>query len=400
MVKKSGLYLFNSLRQKKEKFNPPENTVSVYVCGVTPYDITHLGHAFTYVSFDVIVRYLAFIGFHVVYVQNVTDIDDDILKKAKAENKDWRVLAERNFSDYLKDADFLNLRQPDYYPKATDHIGEIIDFNNILLTKNYAYEKNGNLYFDIKKFSGYGKLSRLSKVKMLPVSRERGNNPDDPDKKNPLDFVLWQKKVPGEPYWESPWGPGRPGWHIECSTMSMKYLGQTLDIHGGGGDLIFPHHESEIAQSEAATGISFARFFIHTAMLYYQGKKMSKSLGNMVFIRNLKNYSNNTIRLLLLSNHYRQEWQYSEDMLNKARKLNGLFRKVWLVQSGRNGEFSFNNYRQKFFEALNDDMNTPQALGILENLSKNLINNRNKRLSSAKAFLNQAFNILGLIVEY
>jgi len=180
----------------------------------------------------------------------------------------------------------------------------------------------------------------------------------------------------------------------------MKYLGQTLDIHGGGGDLIFPHHESEIAQSEAATGISFARFFIHTAMLYYQGKKMSKSLGNMVFIRNLKNYSKNTIRLLLLSNHYRQEWQYSEDMLNKARKLNGLFRKVWLVQSGRNGEFSFNNYRQKFFEALNDDMNTPQALGILENLSKNLINNRNKRLSSAKAFLNQAFNILGLIVEY
>lgn len=396
----ANLRIYNSLTKKKEKF-VSSGKVGIYVCGVTPYDITHLGHAFTYVSFDLVVRYLEYLGNKVVYIQNVTDIDDDLLKRATRDKKNWRDLAQTNFAKFLEDMHWLNIRQPDFYPRASDHIPEIIEITKTLLEKGFAYEKNGNVYFSIAKFPAYGKLSRLSPEAMLPISRERGNNPDDPDKKNPLDFVLWQKQKEGEPFFPSPWGPGRPGWHIECSAMSGKYLGRTLDIHGGGGDLIYPHNESEIAQSESATGKEFARIFMHTAMLFYKGKKMSKSLGNMVFVKDLKQkYSANAVRLLLLSHHYRREWEYFEKEFEKINSLLSLFKKVWLKQSGSQNEISVQSYTQDFFFALNDDFNTPKAIRTLINLSNEIINNKNKKIVKAKYFLQTAFNILGLRIEY
>lgn len=396
----TNLRIYNSLTKKKEKF-VSSGKVSIYVCGVTPYDITHLGHAFTYVSFDVVIRYLEYLGNKVVYIQNVTDIDDDLLKRAIRDKKNWRDLAQENFGKYLEDMQWLNIRQPDFYPRASDQIPEIIEFAKTLLSKGFAYEKNGNVYFSIAKFPAYGKLSRLSPEAMLPISRERGSDPDDPDKKNPLDFVLWQKQKEGEPAFFSPWGPGRPGWHIECSAMSGKYLGRTLDIHGGGGDLIYPHHESEIAQTESLTGNKFARFFMHTAMLCYQGEKMSKSLGNMVFIRDLKEkYSANSVRLLLLNHHYRTKWEFFEKEFAQINSQLSLFKKVWLQQSGLQEELSVQTFSREFFTGLNDDFDTPRSIRTLVNLSNEIIKSKNKKIAKAKYFLQTAFNILGLRIEY
>lgn len=401
MDEKPDLIIYNSLSHKKELFAPAYKTVGIYVCGITPYDITHLGHAATYVFFDVVVRYLEYLGFKVKYVQNITDVDDDLLKKSRELKINYLTLADKNFQLFHSDLNWLNIRLPNYFPKATNHIKEIIDLNVILKKKGFAYEADSNLYFDISKYPKYGKLSGLSGKEMLPVSRERGSNPDDPNKKNPLDFVLWQKSKVGEPFWHSPWGKGRPGWHIECSAMSMKYIGKTIDIHGGGSDLIYPHHESEIAQSESVTGKPFARFFMHTSMLYYKGHKMSKSLGNMVFVKDLREkYSANVIRLLLLSNHYHKEWEFSFSLLEKIHKLNRLFQKVWITQSGQGSELDFSKEKLDIFNSLNDDFNTPLSLTVLKELSEKIIKAKNKNISSAKAFLNTCFNILGLSVEY
>ena len=395
----ANLTIFNSISEKKEVFSSRKK-ISIYVCGVTPYDITHLGHAFTYVSFDMIIRYLRYLNYEVKYVQNVTDIDDDILKKAKETGIEWRLLGEKNFSLFLDDLQWLNIRQPDFFPRASDHIPEIISLIRTLLKKGFAYEKNRTVYFDVSKDHEYGKLSKINPEQMLPLLKERGGDPSDPNKKNPLDFVLWQKQQPGEPFWESPWGRGRPGWHIECSAMSMKYLGVPIDIHGGGGDLIYPHHESELAQSEKASGQLFVNFWLHTAMLYYQEAKMSKSLGNMVFVADLrKKYSANTVRLLLLSHHYRQEWEYSEPEIARAEKLNDLFKRIWLVQSGTGNEIEISSFRNDFFTALNNDFNSQQALQVLEHMV-NISLKTDKNITPAKAFLNLAFNILGLRVEY
>ena len=395
----ANLTIFNSLSEKKEVFSSRKK-ISIYVCGVTPYDITHLGHAFTYVSFDMIIRYLRYLNYEVKYVQNVTDIDDDILKKAKETGIEWRLLGEKNFSLFLDDLQWLNIRQPDFFPRASDHIPEIISLIRTLLKKGFAYEKNRTVYFDVSKDHEYGKLSKINPEEMLTLLMERGGDPADPNKKNPLDFVLWQKQQPGEPFWESPWGRGRPGWHIECSAMSMKYLGVPIDIHGGGGDLIYPHHESELAQSEKASGQLFVNFWLHTAMLYYQEAKMSKSLGNMVFVADLrKKYSANTVRLLLLSHHYRQEWEYSEPEIARAEKLNDLFKRIWLVQSGTGNEIEISSFRNDFFTALNNDFNSQQALQVLEHMV-NISLKTDKNITPAKAFLNLAFNILGLRVEY
>jgi len=395
----ADLTVFNSLSGKKEVFSSRKK-ISVYVCGVTPYDTTHLGHAFTYISFDMIIRYLSYLNYEVKYIQNVTDIDDDILKKAKETDKDWRILGEENFACFLDDLQWLNIRQPDFFPRASDHIPEIISLTESLLAKGFAYDKNGTVYFDVSKDREYGKLSKINPEEMLTLLMERGGDPSDPNKKNPLDFVLWQKQKEGEPAWESPWGKGRPGWHMECSAMSMKYLGMPVDIHGGGRDLIYPHHESEIAQSEKATAKTFVNFWLHTAMLYYQGEKMSKSLGNMVFISDLrKRHAANPVRLMLLSHHYRQEWQYSENEITRAEKLNDLFKKVWLVQSGIGKEIEILSFRNDFFAALNNDFNSQQALQVLEQLA-NISLKTYKNITPAKAFLNLAFNILGLRVEY
>lgn len=315
--------LFNSYSQQIENFQPLNSEeVKMYVCGITPYDTTHLGHAFVYVQFDVLKRYLEFKGYKVTYTQNVTDIDDDILKRAKRDNRDWIELGDSWTAKFLKDLTDLNVQMPDHYIKATSAMNEIVEMVSGLVDKGFAYEKNGNVYFEVSRFSEYGKLSKYSEQKMLELLKERGGNPEDPNKKAPLDFILWQKSADGEPFWDSPFSKGRPGWHIECSAMIKKTLGDQIDIHGGGFDLIYPHHESEIAQSESFTGLSpFVKYWMHIAMVSYQGEKMSKSLGNLVLISDLlKKYSANAIRLMLLQNHYREPWEYKDEDIIAAQK--------------------------------------------------------------------------------
>lgn len=228
------MQLYNVLTGEKETFTPRNNGVSVYVCGITPYDTTHLGHAFTYTSFDVLIRYLEYLGHQVTYVQNVTDIDDDILRKAREVGEDWREVGNRWTAHFIRDMKALNVRPPQHFPRATEAIDEMLAIIQTLLDGGYAYENGGNVYFHVDSWQAFGQLSKLPRGEMLPVANERGNHPDDPHKRDPLDFVLWQAQAPGEPAWDSPWGPGRPGWHIECSTMATDYLGETVDIHGGG----------------------------------------------------------------------------------------------------------------------------------------------------------------------
>ncbi len=291
--------LYNSSSNKKEEFIPAKpGSVSLYVCGVTPYDTTHLGHAFTYLSFDVLIRYLKSKGFKVNYVQNVTDIDDDVLRKAKEQKMDWKELGDFWTKRYLSDMKSINALYPTHYVKATSAIPRIIKIVSKLVKDGFAYKNGANVYFDVKKFSGYGNLSHFSESQMRLLLSERGGDINDHKKKNPLDFIVWQGWKEGEPFWDSPWGKGRPGWHIECSAMINEFLGDQIDIHGGGRDLIFPHHESEIAQSESFTGKRpFSRFFMHTAMVMHSGEKMSKSLGNLVLISQLlKSHSPNAIR--------------------------------------------------------------------------------------------------------
>src|SRR5258708_1303704 len=312
---------FNTLSQKKEQFKPlNKHQVLMYVCGITPYDTTHLGHAFTYVFFDVVRRYLEYKGFEVNYTQNVTDIDDDILRKAKEEGKDWQELGRVWTKRYLADMKKLNVLQPTNFVKATDSIPQMIEIIQTLLDKGFAYKSGGNIYFEVPKFPKYGQLSKLSRAQMIKLSKERGADPNDPNKKDPLDFILWQSSKPGEPSWFALFGKGKPGWHIECSAMIYQYLGAQIDIHGGGADLIYPHHESEIAQSESYTGKSpFVQTWMHIAMLKYQGEKMSKSLGNLVLVKDLlQKYSPNALRWLLLSHHYRQEWEFKLKELDRA----------------------------------------------------------------------------------
>lgn len=371
--------LFNTLGQQVENFAPrPGHPVTIYVCGITPYDTTHLGHAFLYTSFDVLIRHLEGKGWPVRYVQNVTDIDDDILRKSRETGDDWIALGNRWTRRFIEDLSNLNIRPPDVYARATEEINTIIRINTSLVEQGYAYERGGNVYFRVSRDPDYGKLSGLSHAEMLPISAERGANPDDPNKENPLDFILWQAQAPGEPAWDSPWGAGRPGWHIECSAMSLHHLGEPIDIHGGGGDLIFPHHESEIAQSEHYTGHEpFARVWMHAGMLRYQGEKMSKSLGNMVFARDLlEEVSADAIRLTLLSHHYREEWEYTDAELRRAVALadrlrqashdggHSAWRSLSTVHSAATAD-----YVTQFNAALDNDLDTPTAIQVLDALA-------------------------------
>jgi L-cysteine:1D-myo-inositol 2-amino-2-deoxy-alpha-D-glucopyranoside ligase len=365
------LRLCNSLTGKKEKFVPlVGNKVKIYVCGITPYDTTHLGHAFTYVFFDVLYRYLKFKGFKVNYTQNVTDIDDDILKKANEEKKDWKELGNFWTKKYLNDMKQLNVLPPTHFVKATGSIAKIVEIVKLLIDKKLAYQRDGNVYFDIGKFKNYGKLSRFNQSQMILLSKERGADPNDPNKKNPLDFLLWQRSKPGEPFWKTPWGNGRPGWHIECSAMINRFLGDQIDIHGGGRDLIFPHHESEIAQSEGFTDKKpFVKYWMHTSMVLYQGEKMSKSLGNLVMVSDLlKKYKTNEIRWYLLSHYYKKPWEFDEEELVQAR--NHLQNIKRAVKKTGNKEKINEFYIKKFTGILDNDMCTPEALDLIVHLAK------------------------------
>jgi len=374
--------LFNTLTQSLEEFAPlkDDNTVRIYVCGITPYDTTHLGHAFTYVSFDTLIRYLEFRGYKVKYVQNVTDIDDDVLRKAREVGIPWDELGRRETERYLRDMDALNVRRPDVYPHATQETSAMIEIIQTLLARGYAYENGGNVYFSVHRDPEFGILARAIGLNdysaMLTIANERGNYPDDPHKKDPLDFVLWQAQAPGEPAWPSPWGPGRPGWHIECSAMSLKYLGPQIDIHGGGTDLAFPHHTCEIAQSEHFTGKApFARFWVHTGMVHQDGEKMSKSLGNLTLVSDLlKEYSADAIRVTLLNHHYRYPWECFPEDLQVATETVGLFQQVRSLVGEQTGGTNSLLHGQ-FTAAMDNDLNTPQALLLLRRAAETVVAN-------------------------
>jgi L-cysteine:1D-myo-inositol 2-amino-2-deoxy-alpha-D-glucopyranoside ligase len=373
--------LFNTLTQSLEEFVPLEdNTIRIYVCGITPYDTTHLGHAFTYVSFDTLIRYFEFCGYTVNYVQNVTDIDDDILRKAREMGIAWDELGRRETERYLRDMNALNVRCPNVYARATQETSSMIEIIQTLLARGYAYESEGNVYYNVKQDPDFGIMARAIGLNdyaaMLTIANERGNFPDDPHKKDPLDFVLWQAQAPGEPAWPSPWGPGRPGWHIECSAMSMRYLGPQIDIHGGGADLAFPHHTCEIAQSEHFTGKApFSRFWMHTGMVHQDGEKMSKSLGNLTLVSDLlKDYSANAIRVTLLNHHYRYPWECFPEDLQVATGTVGLFEQVRTLV-GEQVEGTDSLLHGRFVAAMENDLNTPQAIFLLRQAAETVIVN-------------------------
>src|SRR5258705_10590355 len=296
--------------------------VRMYVCGITPYDSTHLGHAATYLTYDLLIRRLEELGHEVRYVRNVTDVDDSILPKARELGVPYLELAAAEMARFHSDMDALELRAPTVEPRATESIDLIIELIGQLLESDHAYVANGTVYFDVSTFPRFGELSHYSEAEMIRLARERGGNPDDPHRRHPLDFVLWQPSLPDEPSWRAPFGVGRPGWHIECSAMAMHEHGPTTDLHGGGTDLIFPHHESEIAQSESLTNKPFVTHWLHSAMVNYEGEKMSKSLGNLVFVSDLlKVADSRAIRLALMRHHYRAGFEWHDTDLDEGNAL-------------------------------------------------------------------------------
>lgn len=357
-----SLKLYNTLTKKKEVFKPvKENEVHIYVCGPTVNGVPHLGHARQQISFDILRKYLKFLGYKVKFVSNVTDIEDKIIKKAKEENISIKELTEKNYKKHMQDYSAIGIEKPDVQPFATKYVEQMIDLVQRLEKKGYAYEIKGDgIYFDISKFNDYGKLSgqKLENLK----SGVRVCIKDK--KRNPNDFVLWKFSKKGEPSWKSPWGDGRPGWHIECSAMSQKILGLPLDIHGGGQDLIFPHHEDEIAQSEAGYGKKFANYWVHNGMVNVDKVKMSKSLGNFKTIRDLlKEYSGEVIRYFVISNSYRKPIDFSKKTLENAKA--GYERLNNICASLEDDKKVNKNYLQEFEKAMDDDLNTPQALQVI-----------------------------------
>ena len=326
-VESRRMQLFDTARQEVVPFEPRHGRVGIYVCGITPYDSAHLGHAFVYHVFDVINRRFRDAGLTVQSVRNVTDVDDDILRVARLRGVDFRKLAAdqvRVFDNTMAD---IGLLPVDAAPRATEHVGEMVDWITRLVDGGYAYAVNGWVFFDSGAYPDYGRLSRLDQPTMIELSRDRGADPDDPRKRHPLDFVLWQASAPGEPRWPSPWSDGRPGWHIECSVMSTGALGHPIDIHGGGDDLIYPHHESEIAQAEAAGVAPYVRHWSHVAMVKLAGVKMSKSLGNLVFVSDLvARVPGGAVRILLSSHHYRQSWNYDDaEVAGAGERMRGMW---------------------------------------------------------------------------
>jgi len=376
------LRLYNTITKQKEPFQPVEaGKAGIYVCGITAYDVCHVGHARSAVVFDVIVRYLRYRGYQVTYVKNFTDVDDKIIDKANAEGTDIFKISERYIGEHNEDMDVLGVIRPDHAPRATEHIEGMIDLINKLIANNLAYVIGGDVYFAVEKFKDYGQLSGRTLEDMLAGARVDVNE----KKFNPLDFALWKASKEGEPWWESPWGRGRPGWHIECSVMSQRFLGDTFDIHGGGEDLIFPHHENEMAQSQGATGKPLARYWLHNGFVRINSEKMSKSLGNFFTIRDmLKAYHPEVLRLFILQNHYRSPVDYTDSYLAEVRQgMNRLYAALKTIRdaltdrpapdstplglTGKHAEVlaRINVQREKFVEAMDDDFNTARAVGCL-----------------------------------
>jgi len=394
-----ALRVHNTMTGQKEDFVPlHDKRVGMYVCGVTVYDLCHIGHARSAVVFDAIYRYLRYRGYDVTFVRNFTDIDDKIIKRAHEEGVDCKTISEKYIDEFNIDMGKFGLEKPRFEPKATEHIPEMIELISTLVEKGYAYESGGDVFFSVERFKDYGKLSKRNLEEMQAGARVE----IDEKKENPLDFALWKASKPGEPSWESPWGKGRPGWHIECSVMSQKYLGETLDIHGGGKDLIFPHHENEIAQSEASAGKPFVRYWIHNGFVNINKEKMSKSLGNILTLKEIfKDWPPEVLRLFLLSHHYRSPVDFSWDNLSESKTaldrfyttLNAIEEEIekpkgeasprgvmQYTPQGKGGSVSvleecrqaIESFQARIEEAMDDDFNTAQALGYFYDLQRHL----------------------------
>ncbi|MGE5405282.1 MAG: cysteine--tRNA ligase [Candidatus Saccharibacteria bacterium] len=368
------IQVYNTQARQKEELQTVEpQKVRMYVCGPTTYNYIHLGNARPLVVFDTVRRYLKYRGYDVTYVQNFTDVDDKIINRANEEGMGATELAQRYIEEYFKDADALNVMRADVHPKVSEHMVEIIDMVSVLIDKGHAYEVDGDVYFRVSSFPSYGKLSGRDLEDMLAGARVEV----DERKESPMDFALWKKAKPGEPYWDSPWGQGRPGWHIECSAMSMKYLGGTLDIHGGGADLVFPHHENEVAQSEAYTGQPFVRHWLHNGFITVNKEKMSKSLGNFFIVRDiLDKFPSRVVRFYLLATHYRSPLDFDDGKLEDAKRALERLQNCWRLLTDAECEANdkestpeetkllgqIDNIHVGFVEAMDDDFNT--ALGV------------------------------------
>ena len=394
------MIIYNTLTKKKEEFKPidPPN-VKMYVCGPTVYDYFHIGNARSFVMADIIRRYLIYKGYKVTFAMNLTDVDDKIIKKSNEQKKNASEVAEHYINSFFEDADKLKIKRADIYPKATAHINDILLMIKKLEEKGFAYNVNGNVFYDVSKFKGYGKLSGKKIDELESGARIEINE----EKKNPLDFSLWKKAKEGEPYWESPWGNGRPGWHIECSAMSCKHFGDNFDIHAGGNDLIFPHHENEIAQSEGANGRKFVNYWIHFGFLNINEEKMSKSLGNFFTARDvLQKYSAEALRLLYAQAHYGGPLNFTEELLVGAQrgleKLINLAGKIEqeIISSGGNDnpEFDFNKFYRAFEESMDDDFNTPQAVAVIFDFTKEVNRVIAEKENFSKEFYSDVKNFL------
>ena len=408
--------LYNTLTRKKEEFVPiTPGEVKMYVCGPTVYNFFHIGNGRTFIVFDTIRRYFEYRGYKVKFVQNFTDIDDKMINRANEEGTTVKKVGDKYISEYYTDADALNIERATVNPRATEYMNEIIKFVKELIDKGYAYEVDGDVYFSTKKFEGYGKLSGQNLEDLQAGARINV----DERKKDPMDFAIWKAKKPGEPAWKCPWGEGRPGWHIECSCMAKNILGDTIDIHAGGMDLAFPHHENEIAQSEALTGEPFAHYWLHSAYVNVNNKKMSKSLNNFFTARDvLKEYSSDVIRFLMLSCHYRIQLNYSKDLLDSAKasvermynaigNLENLIDEVSRVEmNDEEKEYlkSLDKYRQKYIEKMDDDFNTADAITAIFDLIKDINTNVNSESSKelaegALALIRELGAPLGMLQE-
>ncbi len=411
--KRMAIRIYNTLTRKKENFESLQpGKVNMYVCGPTVYDSSHIGHARSAVVFDVIGRYFEAEGYSLTYVRNFTDVDDKIIRRAQELDTDCSTISNKYIQEFYEDMDALYVRRATIEPRATEHIDDIIRIITILIEKQVAYEVDGDVFFSVNAFKGYGKLSGRRLEDMAAGARVEV----DKRKKNPFDFALWKAAKPGEPTWESPWGKGRPGWHIECSGMSSRYLGETFDIHGGGKDLIFPHHENEIAQSEAAFGVPFARYWAHNGFVNINHEKMSKSLGNFLLIRDIiKSYHPEAVRLFLLSNHYRSPVDFTQQAMDEAEsaleKIYGVLMRMETI--GTTDGFSPDahppgEYWNRFRDAMNDDFNTAQGIGILFDLVRtinreldesdgNLSDEKTETLLSARNDISRIGTILGIL---
>jgi L-cysteine:1D-myo-inositol 2-amino-2-deoxy-alpha-D-glucopyranoside ligase len=389
------MHLYDTAARAVRPFQPAGDTVSLYVCGITPYDAAHLGHAFTYHVFDIVTRRLQAAGQRVKSVRNVTDVDDDIFRVARERGIDHAELTREQVARFDREMAAIDILPVTAAPLASDHVPHMVDWIARLEREQAAYANQGWVYFDVPRFENYGALSRLTREQMIALSRERGADPDDARKRDPLDFVLWQPSLADEPAWESPWGNGRPGWHIECSVLATDLLGDTLDLHGGGDDLIYPHHESEIAQVEAVSHHPFARHWMHVAMVQLDGVKMSKSLGNLVFVGDcLRRCAPGSVRLALAAHHYRSAWSFEWPELDEAEARRLTYRDA-MAAAHRIDPAEAEHTEHEFLQRLDDDLDTPGALRVLDNLALTMRRSPTEHGTDAEPLMRRLLSVLG-----